>query len=83
MLAEEGDDLSAIEVPKDLGPEGSGSSPAPSSGSGESSKASESKSEEPSAPAKSESKAPEQTTAGGGHKEIHHPKPLFPSVSRL
>jgi hypothetical protein len=82
MLAEEGDDLSAIEVPKDLGPEGSGSSAAPAEGSGESSKASENKPEEP-VQTKSEPKGTEQKTAGGGHREIHHPKPLFPSVSRL
>lgn len=75
MLAEEGDDLASIEVPKDLGPEGS------SSASAESSKPSESK-PEPKEEKKPEQKV-EQKTVGGGHREIHHPKPLFPSVSRL
>lgn len=88
ILAEEGDDLSSIEVPKDLGPEGS-STPSAST--------SESEKKEEAAPKKEESKkeqkasTPEPTAAsdgngnghGHGHKEVKHPKPLFPSVSRL
>lgn len=82
MLAEEGDDLSAIEVPKELGPEGAASA---SSSEAPKEEKKEAKAEESKAPeAKSE---PKQDAAGEssghGHKVIKHSKPLFPSVSRL
>jgi pyruvate/2-oxoglutarate dehydrogenase complex dihydrolipoamide acyltransferase (E2) component len=84
ILAEEGDDLSSIEVPANLAPEGESSSqPAPAP-------APAAKKEEAKEPAKTEAAAPkkEETTSstpshGQGHKTIKHPKPLFPSVSRL
>ena len=75
MLAEEGDDLSSIEVPSDLGPEGSGSTTVAEENSAESETKSEAKEEK--------AKAIEHDTAGDGQKLIKHPKPLFPSVSRL
>jgi len=84
ILAEEGDDLASIEVPKDLGPEGSS---APSSSSSESK---EERKEEPKEEPKEEKAAPapapkkeEEPSHGHGHKVIKHSKPLFPSVSRL
>lgn len=105
MLAEEGDDLSSIEIPSNLGPEGSSSSKPLESESKqeperkieakeEKSTAPEPKKEEkkaesssaPSAlgsPGSTEGKGAEQEKAGGGHKEIRHPQPLFPSVARL
>jgi pyruvate/2-oxoglutarate dehydrogenase complex dihydrolipoamide acyltransferase (E2) component len=75
MLAEEGDDLATIEVPKDLAPEGQ------ASGSSSSSQA-EPKKEEPK---KEEKKAEVAQTEkkDHGHKTISHPKPLFPSVARM
>lgn len=82
MLAEEGDDLSAIEVPKDLGPEGSSSSSASASTS-----SSEPPKEESKPKAEEKKEEPKAQTSekevGHGHKTITHPKPLFPSVSRL
>jgi hypothetical protein len=81
MLAEEGDDLSAIKVPSDLGPEGS---------SGSSSAEAEPVKEEPKEEKKEEVKEtkgaePEQSgpSEHGGHKEIKHPKHLMASVTRL
>jgi len=82
MLAEEGDDLSAIEVPKDLAPEGSA---APEKTEAEAPKA---EAAEPKAEQKEETHAsgsapsPSEPTSHE-HKEINHPKPLFPSVARL
>lgn len=77
VLAEEGDDLSSITIPE---------TPA----------ASASASEQPKQEAKEEAKSAEQKSAEQKareqprderthreHKEIKHPKPLFPSVSRL
>lgn len=86
ILAEEGDDLSAIEVPSNLAPEGESS--------GSSSPEKEESKKEEAAPAKSEAapapapkKEETKSTGGGGgghgHKTIKHPKPLFASVSRL
>ena len=85
MLAEEGDDLSSISVPSDLGPEGSGASP---SASGSSSAAPETKpSEEAESSEKQEtaSSKPAETVQPKktSHKTIKHSKPLFPSVLRL
>lgn len=89
MLAEEGDDLGAIEVPSDLGPENSsGSKPAPAEQDekekkGESAPKAEAKE---SGEGKSKGKGPEQQGAGHGAdhaKIVSHPKPLFPSVARL
>jgi pyruvate/2-oxoglutarate dehydrogenase complex dihydrolipoamide acyltransferase (E2) component len=78
VLAEEGDDLANIEVPSDLGPEGSSqaaaeSAPAESKDSGvKEAQASTKPSEEP------------KSTGGEHHHEkITHSKPLFPSVYRL
>lgn len=72
VLAEEGDDLSSITIPE---------TPA----------ASASASEQPKQEAKEEAKSAEQKAreqprderTHREHKEIKHPKPLFPSVSRL
>lgn len=69
VLAEEGDDLSSITIPE--------TPPAP-----EQPKQQEAKEEQKS----SEQKAREQPRderKHREHKEIKHPKPLFPSVSRL
>jgi len=83
ILAEEGDDLASIEVPKDLGPEGSSAPSSSSSESKEEKKEAAPKKEEP----KEEKAAPapkqEEPNHGHGHKVIKHSKPLFPSVSRL
>jgi len=77
MLAEEGDDLSSILVPSDLGPEDASSS---SSGKSEAKpESSEPKEEKAPALPKEEPKV----SKVDGHKEIKHSKPLFPSVSRL
>jgi hypothetical protein len=92
MLAEGGDDLASIQVPANLGPEeSSGAKPEPRSGPEAQAKEEkpapkkERKEEEKaeSSSGSGEGEATEQETAGGRHKEIRHPKPLFPSVSRL
>lgn len=72
VLAEEGDDLSGIEVPGDLGPEG------------EASVAQEENKEEPvkAEPVKEEKVEPKSEEKHQHHK-ITHSAPLFPSVSRL
>lgn len=74
VLAEEGDDLSSITIPE--------TPPAP-----EQPKQQEAKEEQKSSEQKSsEQKAREQPRderTHREHKEIKHPKPLFPSVSRL
>lgn len=91
ILAEEGDDLASIEVPKDLGPEGESSS--------SSSSADAAPAPEPASQPKAKQPAQQQSGAGStgqqaakaesassghhAHKKISHPKPLFPSVSRL
>jgi hypothetical protein len=85
ILAEEGDDLASIEVPKDLGPEDSS---APSSSSSEKKEAAPEKKEEKAAPKEEKKTAPapekkEEPSHGNGHKVVKHSKPLFPSVSRL
>jgi hypothetical protein len=84
ILAEEGDDLASIEVPKDLGPEDSS---APSSSSSEKKEVAPEKKEEKAAPKEEKSEpAPEkkeEPSHGNGHKVVKHSKPLFPSVSRL
>ncbi|KAK1927287.1 pyruvate dehydrogenase protein x component mitochondrial precursor [Papiliotrema laurentii] len=77
MLAEEGDDLSSIEIPKDLAPEASAG---PSSSAAEST---EKPKEEPKPQAAKEETPAQQQVGHSHHKEIRHPKPLFPSVSRL
>ena len=92
MLAEEGDDLSSIEVPADLGPEGSSSSKSAPEPKEEQAAPPQPKKEEKAAasePKKQEKipegpgKGTEQDRVGGGHKELKHPYPLFPSVARL
>lgn len=70
VLAEEGDDLAAIEVPGDLGPEG------------EASAAPEKKEEPVKAETPKEDKV-EPKSEEKHHHEITHSHPLFPSVSRL
>ncbi|ODN83617.1 hypothetical protein L202_01719 [Cryptococcus amylolentus CBS 6039] len=71
ILAEEGDDISNLEVPKE---EASPSSSAPK----------EEKKEAASEQVKSEGREnPRDERKPHEHKEIKHPKPLFPSVSRL
>ena len=77
MLAEEGDDLSSISVPSDLGPEGAGSSSATPEKSETKAEPSPPK-EKKAAPPKDEPKA-----KVAGHKQIKHSKPMFPSVLRL
>lgn len=75
LLAEEGDDLSSIEVPENLAPEGSSSSD----------KAEEPK-EEPKPAAKEEPKKEEPKQAEAPkheHKTIKHSQPITPSVARL
>jgi pyruvate/2-oxoglutarate dehydrogenase complex dihydrolipoamide acyltransferase (E2) component len=84
ILAEEGDDLASIEVPKDLGPEDSSAPSSSSSEKKEEKKEAPEKKEEP----KEEKSAPapekkEEPSHGNGHKVVKHSKPLFPSVSRL
>lgn len=78
VLAEEGDDLASIEVPSDLGPEGSASESAP---------AAESKDSAPKEAHASTTKSSEESKSSGGehhhHEKITHSKPLFPSVYRL
>jgi len=73
VLAEQGDDLSKLEVPTDLAPEKQDipkedkpSAPAPAA----------------SAPASAEPAA-ESAPASHGHLELDHSKPMFPSVARL
>jgi pyruvate/2-oxoglutarate dehydrogenase complex dihydrolipoamide acyltransferase (E2) component len=97
ILAEEGDDISSIEVPTDLAPEGSSSASAStrstdasaSENSSSSSKPAESKPEQSStSSAKADaqaSKGESQTAEGGNHhhQKITHSKPLFSSVIRL
>ncbi|OCF32721.1 pyruvate dehydrogenase X component [Kwoniella heveanensis BCC8398] len=90
VLAEEGDDLSSIEVPKDLAPPGQDSSSSSSSSSPEPPKEEKKRSEEPkkeeSKPAETEQKSAEPAVGhdtGHGQKEIKHSQPIFPSVSRL
>jgi pyruvate/2-oxoglutarate dehydrogenase complex dihydrolipoamide acyltransferase (E2) component len=84
ILAEEGDDLASIEVPKDLGPEDSS---APSSSSSEKKEAVPEKKEEKPAPKEEKKTAPaperKEEPSHAGHKVVKHSKPLFPSVSRL
>ncbi len=67
LLAEEGDDISNLEVPAD--------DPAPSP------KASQPTPEPPKAPTPSTPKS--ETPASAGHHVPHHSRPLFPSVLRL
>lgn len=90
MLAEEGDDLASIQVPKDLGPEGSASASSSEAPKEEKAAPKEEKKEESkqetSGQSGSQPKSTSQksdTEVGRGHKKISHPKPLFPSVSRL
>lgn len=75
LLAEEGDDLSSIEVPKNLAPEGSSSS-----SSTEQPKA-ETKAEP--APAQESKQEPASEPVHHEHKQITHSQPIFPSVARL
>lgn len=67
LLAEEGDDISNLEVPAD--------EPAPSP------KASQPTPEPPKAPTPSSPKS--ETPVSAGHHVPHHSRPLFPSVLRL
>jgi hypothetical protein len=83
ILAEEGDDLASIEVPKDLGPEDS-SAPSSSSSEKPSEKKEEKKETSPKKEEPREEKAaPAKEEPSHGHKIVKHSKPLFPSVSRL
>ncbi|KAK8854638.1 hypothetical protein IAR55_003377 [Kwoniella newhampshirensis] len=83
ILAEEGDDLASIEIPSDLTPQHEAIP--------EKEKEAPASSEEPkkSDEPKEEETKPEPTktaeSSGGHHgeKEIKHPQPIFPSVSRL
>ncbi|KAK6910836.1 hypothetical protein I203_104870 [Kwoniella mangroviensis CBS 8507] len=88
ILAEEGDDLSAITIPSDLSPpgQGQGESSASASSSEASAPKEEPKKEEPQVESKKEqpsSSGTEQHEIGHGHKEIKHSQPIFPSVARL
>ncbi|ORY35696.1 hypothetical protein BCR39DRAFT_511548 [Naematelia encephala] len=76
LLAEEGDDLSAIEIPKDLSPP---TEDQPPPRKDESSATTQNTQAAPE-PKKEESPVEHKDA---GHKEIKHPQPLFPSVSRL
>lgn len=84
ILAEEGDDLAAIEVPSDLKPEAAASSsiapPAAAEGKDTAPKA-----ESPAEASNSKSSNAEPKSSEGEHhhKKITHSKPLFPSVYRL
>lgn len=69
VLAEEGDDLSSITIPE--------TPPAP-----EQPKQQEAKEEQKSSEQKAREQPRDERTHRE-HKEIKHPKPLFPSVSRL
>ncbi|ORX38357.1 hypothetical protein BD324DRAFT_588688 [Kockovaella imperatae] len=87
MLAEEGDDLSSIKVPSELGPD-SGSSKAEGSSSGPKQDSKASKPEQNKAEGGKKEAAPQKTQDStnkhsDGHKTIQHSKPLFPSVMRL
>ncbi|KAK4689160.1 hypothetical protein P7C73_g934, partial [Tremellales sp. Uapishka_1] len=85
ILAEEGDDLSAIEVPKDQSPEVSDIPKAAAREEPKAAAAPEPAKEEK--PAKKEeappATAPAAPKAQHGNTEIKHPKPLSPSVMRL
>jgi pyruvate/2-oxoglutarate dehydrogenase complex dihydrolipoamide acyltransferase (E2) component len=77
LLAEEGDDLSSIEVPKNLAPEGSSSS---------SEKPEEPKEEaKPAAKEEPKKEEPKQAaeTPKHEHKTIKHSQAISPSVARL
>lgn len=78
VLAEEGDDLSSVEVPSNLAPEGEASSSASST-----EKPAEAESKAQSAPTPTPTPEPASAPKSHGHKNIKHSKPLFPSVSRL
>lgn len=85
ILAEEGDDLAAIEVPSDLKPEDAASSSrAPAAESKDAAAAKEPAAAEAEASSSKSSNA-EPTSSEGEHhhKKIMHSKPLFPSVYRL
>ncbi|CAD6568421.1 MAG: hypothetical protein TREMPRED_004535 [Tremellales sp. Tagirdzhanova-0007] len=88
ILAEEGDDLSSITVPAELGPEDpSSSQPKPE----EKPKAKQEKAspaigtseKKPESKAEGSKRGKEQEKAAGAHKELRHSRPLFPSVARL
>jgi pyruvate/2-oxoglutarate dehydrogenase complex dihydrolipoamide acyltransferase (E2) component len=86
LLAEEGDDLSAIEVPSDLSPPGA-AAPPPKAAEADS-KPAEKKADEPKKAEPAASKPSPSPEGSGeknehGHKIIKHSRPLFPSVSRL
>jgi hypothetical protein len=95
VLAEEGEDLASLEIPKDLSPPGSSSSSAAPAKEAEAEAPKAEKAEKKKvdvkqgssgAPASSSSASSSSGGAashGHGHKEIKHAKPIFPSVSRL
>ncbi|KIR67926.1 pyruvate dehydrogenase X component [Cryptococcus bacillisporus CA1873] len=73
VLAEEGDDLSSITIPE---------TPAASASASEQPKQEAKEAEQKSAEQKAREQPRDERTHRE-HKEIKHPKPLFPSVSRL
>ena len=82
ILAEEGDDLSSLEIPSNLGPEGESSTTPKKEEPKKEEAAPVSAKQESQPPASKETKESKPET-GHGHKTIKHSKPLFPSVSRL
>lgn len=74
VLAEEGDDLSSITIPE--------TPPAPEQPKQQEAKEEQKSSEQKSAEQKAREQPRDERTHRE-HKEIKHPKPLFPSVSRL
>ncbi|WVQ79724.1 hypothetical protein IAT38_001824 [Cryptococcus sp. DSM 104549] len=86
ILAEEGDDLSAIEIPSDTSPPSApNSSPSSSSDPAAKTDVEEPKrgGEEPKRVEARKEETGEVKVEKHGHKEVKHDKPLFPSVSRL
>lgn len=82
VLAEEGEDLASLEIPKDLSPPGASES-APEAPKAKEEKQAEEPKQEKRVEAKPESASAPAGGSHHGHKEIKHSKPIFPSVSRL
>ncbi|GAA6024784.1 hypothetical protein JCM10207_005585 [Rhodosporidiobolus poonsookiae] len=78
ILAEEGDDLSAIDVPSDADAAAFSSGPSPSESKSEAGPTSASSSDAPTPSPATPSPKPSET-----HAHPHHDKPLLPSVLRL
>ncbi len=93
ILAEEGDDLSSIQIPTSIAPEGSSSTPATTTENKDATYKEETMSVKPGPESKTveaEGKSAkeggmEQEVIGGKGHEIHHAngKTMFPSVMRL